>query len=201
MHCAQILCGGENVYCTEVEAVLYMHPAVAVTAVFGVPNAVLGEMVRAAVILKPGHADSSAPGQLVAWCQQRLAHYKVPAEVHLLEAMPTTGSGKILKTELRKMFSPSAGSAPGAAASLAPPAGSGSSNEVSGAAAGSGSRSAEVSATYSELLDAAIAAAPAGVQMVELKKGDAAAMLETELTGLLVLDSAANDGIMQVRAA
>jgi hypothetical protein len=76
----QILCGGENVYSTEVEAVLAAHPAVAQAAVFGIPNVVLGELVAAAVVLKPGQAGTSG-GQLMAWCRERLAHYKVPSQV------------------------------------------------------------------------------------------------------------------------
>lgn len=88
----QILVGGENVYCTEVEAALYAHPSVSQAAVFGVPHVVLGEMAHAAVVLKAPPAGEKpmlageAAGQLVAWCRARLAHYKVPAEVR-----PTMG--------------------------------------------------------------------------------------------------------------
>jgi acyl carrier protein len=115
-----ILCGGENVYCSEVEAVIISHPAVAQVAAFGVPNVVLGELVAAAVVLKTpaqlaaAGASSSdilaaaAPAeiqrQLTDWCRTRLAHYKVPSQVHVVEAMPVTGSGKILKTALRERF-------------------------------------------------------------------------------------------------
>lgn len=106
-----ILCGGENVYCTEVEAVLMHHPAVAQAAVFGVPNAVMGELVAAAVILKPDAAaapavdgSSAVASDLTEWCRKRLAYYKVPSTVHIVNSMPTTGSGKILKTALRERF-------------------------------------------------------------------------------------------------
>lgn len=126
-----ILCGGENVYCSEVEAVLIAHPAVAQVAVFGVPNAVLGELVAAAVVLVAApvseSASASATGvqqQLVEWCRSRLAHYKVPSQVHVVEAMPVTGSGKILKTELRQRVQVAAAWAPSRpAAALAAPAG------------------------------------------------------------------------------
>ncbi len=79
----QILCGGENVYSSEVEAVLFAHPAVSQAAVFGVPNAVMGELVAAAVVLKP---EAAAVGErvLVAWCRERLAHYKVPSQVRCI---------------------------------------------------------------------------------------------------------------------
>lgn len=71
------------------EAVLYLHPAVHQAAVFGIPNRVMGELVGAAATLRPG--ESLAPKALIAWCQEWLAHYKVPSEVHVVEKMPTTG--------------------------------------------------------------------------------------------------------------
>ena len=74
------------------EAVLYLHPAVHQAAVFGVPNRVMGELVGAAVTLRGGEgAGRPTPAELVAWCATRLAHYKVPSSVHVLEKMPTTG--------------------------------------------------------------------------------------------------------------
>ena len=73
------------------EAVLYLHPSVHQAAVFGVPNRVMGELVGAAVTLRPGEGRRPAPAELVAWCAERLAHYKVPSAVHILEKMPTTG--------------------------------------------------------------------------------------------------------------
>ncbi len=115
-----LLVGGENVYTTEVEAVLHAHPAVHQAAVFGVPNRVMGELVAAAVTLvqcagSGGVAPSAGLSkELIAWCKERLAEYKVPTAVHIIEKFPTTGSGKILKTELRKMFA-SGGGATGAA--------------------------------------------------------------------------------------
>ena len=61
--------------------------------------------------------------ELIAWCQERLAHYKVPAAVHILERMPTTGSGKIPKTELRRLYGGGSGvgASPASASSAAPP--------------------------------------------------------------------------------
>ncbi|KDD72376.1 AMP-binding enzyme, partial [Helicosporidium sp. ATCC 50920] len=94
-----LLVGGENVYTTEVEAALYAHPAVAAAAVFGVANRVLGELVGAAVTLKEPRVsgqEAALARELVAWCRARLAEYKVPSVVHVLDAMPVTGSGKIL---------------------------------------------------------------------------------------------------------
>eukprot|EP00883_Tetradesmus_obliquus_P011533 jgi/Sobl393_1/4315/SZX67650.1 len=122
-----ILCGGENVYSTEVEAVLIAHPAVAQAAVFGIPNAVLGELVAAAVVLRADAAAAAAApggsgalvGEITEWCRARLAYYKVPSAVHVVEAMPVTGSGKILKTELRQRFAAAPHAAPAAAAAAA----------------------------------------------------------------------------------
>ena len=100
-----LLVGGENVYTTEVEDVLHSHPAVHQAAVFGIPNKVMGELVMAAVILKKGYGNAGLGKEIVAFCRARLAEYKVPVAVHILESFPVTGSGKIMKTELRKMFS------------------------------------------------------------------------------------------------
>ena len=100
-----LLVGGENVYTTEVEDVLHSHPAVHQAAVFGVANKVMGELVMAAVTLKPEFQGQNLGKELVQWCRKNLAEYKVPVAVHTVEAFPTTGSGKIMKTKLRDMFS------------------------------------------------------------------------------------------------
>jgi hypothetical protein len=108
------------VYCSEVEAVLHAHPHVAQAAAFGVPHPLLGELVAAACVLRPGASPAAgAAAELVGWCRERLAHYKVPARVHLLEQMPATGSGKVLKTALREMFGAAAGAAGGGGAAAA----------------------------------------------------------------------------------
>ena len=95
-----VLVGGENVYTAEVEGALYAHPAVMQAAVFGVPNDVMGEMVAAAVVLKPG--GDISPSSLQSFCRTSLAAYKVPYSIRVLDRMPTTGSGKIRKEELKK---------------------------------------------------------------------------------------------------
>src|ERR1700733_13606684 len=98
-----IVTGGENVYSGEVEAVLYAHPAIREAAVFGIPDDKWGELVMACVVLKPGAALSV--DQLIAHCRRSLASYKIPrrGEFSNLE-LPKTGSGKILKRELRERF-------------------------------------------------------------------------------------------------
>ncbi len=97
-----IITGGETVYSTEVENALYEHPAVREAAVFGVPDETWGEMVRAAVVLKEG--QEATPESLIAACRERIAHYKCPRAIDLVESLPRTGSGKIDKKALRELF-------------------------------------------------------------------------------------------------
>lgn len=95
-----IIRGGENIYPIEIESVLAEHPAVAQSAVVGVPDEHWGEIVRAFVTLRPGGRTDSA--ELSAHCAARLAKYKVPAEFRIVDDLPTNASGKILKRELQQ---------------------------------------------------------------------------------------------------
>jgi long-chain acyl-CoA synthetase len=98
-----IVSGGENVYSTEVEAALYSHPAVLECAVVGVPDDTWGEVVKAIVVLRTG-AQATAD-ELIAHCRERIAGYKCPRSVDfMLEVLPKSGSGKILKRELREPY-------------------------------------------------------------------------------------------------
>jgi fatty-acyl-CoA synthase len=97
-----IITGGENVYSTEVENVLYTHPAVLEAAVIGVPDPKWGEAVRACVVLKPEKAATEQ--EIISYCKENLAHYKAPKSVAFLGALPRTGSGKIYKKGLRDLF-------------------------------------------------------------------------------------------------
>jgi long-chain acyl-CoA synthetase len=95
-----VLRGGENVYCTEVEAAIYEHPSVYEAAVFGVPHERLGEEVAAAVYLRPGVTLTAE--ELQRHVGERLAPFKVPSRVLVLDhPLPRNASGKILKRELR----------------------------------------------------------------------------------------------------
>jgi len=94
-----ILVGGLNVYPREVELVLTGHPAVAEAAVVGVPDAIRGEAPKAFVILRNGERVASQ--DLLQWCRQRLANYKVPRSIAVVEDLPRTVTGKILKTAIR----------------------------------------------------------------------------------------------------
>ena len=95
-----VLRAGENIYCAEVEAALYEHPAVHEAAVFGVPHERLGEEVAAAVFLRQG--ETATVEELQAHVADRLAPFKVPTRMKLYEEpLPRNASGKILKRELR----------------------------------------------------------------------------------------------------
>ena len=95
--------GGENIYCVEVENALYEHPAVMDAALVGIPHKTLGEEPGAVVTLKPGaNADEA---ELRAFVAARLAAFKVPVKVVFWpETLPRNANGKILKSELRKVF-------------------------------------------------------------------------------------------------
>lgn len=94
--------GGENVYPTEIEAVLYRHPAVFQCAVIGVPDPRWGEVGMACVTLKPG--ATATEEELVVFLRENLAAYKVPKSARILEALPLSGMGKILKRNLKEQI-------------------------------------------------------------------------------------------------
>jgi long-chain acyl-CoA synthetase len=95
-----IITGGANVYPAEVESVLIMHPSVADVAVFGVPDQEWGERVHA-VVESEGSLGEAA---LVAYCRERLAHYKCPTSIDLVETLPRDPNGKIRKRLLRDRY-------------------------------------------------------------------------------------------------
>ncbi|MFI1704856.1 long-chain fatty acid--CoA ligase [Streptomyces griseoruber] len=93
-----IIRGGYNVYPREIEEVLHEHPAVALAAVVGVGHARLGEEIAAAVVLRPG--ARATPDELREFVKERVAAYKYPREIWLMDRLPTGPSGKILKREI-----------------------------------------------------------------------------------------------------
>jgi len=103
--------GGFNAYPAEIERALALHPGVAQVAVVGVPDLRLGE-VGCAYVVPRGGADLGTSGtdpstlesDLVAWARDRMANYKVPRHVEIVDALPLNASGKVLKTELRARF-------------------------------------------------------------------------------------------------
>ena len=93
-----IIVSGFNVYPTEIEDVLFTHPAVKTAAVIGVPCEYRGEAVKAFIILKPG---ANAEGEeLIEYCRVRLARYKVPSIIEFVSTLPMSTIGKVLKREL-----------------------------------------------------------------------------------------------------
>jgi acyl-CoA synthetase (AMP-forming)/AMP-acid ligase II len=95
-----IITGGENVYSIEVERVLAEHPAVTEVAVIGVPDERWGEAVKAVVVVD----DSTSEEELTQWCRERLARYKCPRSIDIIDELPRNPTGKILKKDLRKPF-------------------------------------------------------------------------------------------------
>ena len=97
-----IVSGGENVYPAEVENVLYDHPKIAEVAVIGVPDDKWGETVKAIVVPTPGATVELH--ELTELCRDRLARFKCPTSVDIVDALPRNASGKVLKTELRAPY-------------------------------------------------------------------------------------------------
>ncbi|GIV97559.1 MAG: long-chain-fatty-acid--CoA ligase [Herpetosiphonaceae bacterium] len=91
---------GLKVYPVEVENVLYGHPAVAEAAVYGISDPIMGEMVKAKIVLKAG--QSATVGELMAFCHQQLATFKVPRKIEFVTSLPKNATGKILKRVLRE---------------------------------------------------------------------------------------------------
>jgi fatty-acyl-CoA synthase len=96
-----VIRGGENIYPREIEEFLYTHPDVLDAQAIGVPDAKYGEELMAWVRLRPGAPELTAEG-LRAYCAGRLAHYKIPRYLHLVDAFPITVTGKVRKVEMRE---------------------------------------------------------------------------------------------------
>ena len=97
-----IITGGENVYCAEVENALSAHPAIAELAVIGAPHELWGETPVAVAVLASGAALTL--GELREWGTARLARYKLPTVLHVVDGLPRNASGKVMKTTLRREY-------------------------------------------------------------------------------------------------
>jgi fatty-acyl-CoA synthase len=98
-----IIRGGENVYPREVEEFLYAHPKISDVQVVGVPDERYGEEILACVIPRDP-ADPPTAADIAAFCEGRLAHFKIPRHLRVMDAFPMTVSGKVRKIELREAF-------------------------------------------------------------------------------------------------
>lgn len=96
--------GGFNCYPAEIEKTLAAHDAIAMNAVIGVADERMGEVAKAYIVLKQGKTLSTR--ELIAWCREKMANYKVPRQVEFVTALPMNASGKVLKNELRQMTQP-----------------------------------------------------------------------------------------------
>jgi acyl-CoA synthetase (AMP-forming)/AMP-acid ligase II len=97
-----IITGGENVSSIEVEDCLFQHPAVAEAAVIGVPDEKWGETVKALIVLRPGQTVTEP--ELIAFCRDRLAHFKCPTSVEIRATLDRTATGKLQKFKLREPY-------------------------------------------------------------------------------------------------
>jgi acyl-CoA synthetase (AMP-forming)/AMP-acid ligase II len=97
-----IISGGENVYPAEVESAIYGHPDVLEVAVIGVPDDKWGEVVKAMCVPRPGH--SVDPEAVMSWAREKIAGFKVPKSVDIIEALPRNASGKVLRKDLRAPY-------------------------------------------------------------------------------------------------
>jgi fatty-acyl-CoA synthase len=97
-----IISGGENVYPAEVEGAIYGHPDVLEVAVIGIPDDKWGEAVKAVCVPKPGVTID--PDSIINWARERIAGFKVPKSVDVIDALPRNASGKILRKDLRAPY-------------------------------------------------------------------------------------------------
>jgi long-chain acyl-CoA synthetase len=93
-----IICGGYNIYPREIEELLFTHPAVLEAAVIGISDKAKGEIPKAFVVLKSGKSASSE--EIISFCKERLAAYKVPRIIDICQELPKSATGKILKRKL-----------------------------------------------------------------------------------------------------
>jgi long-chain acyl-CoA synthetase len=95
-----ILCSGYNVYPRDVEEVLFEHPKVQEAAVAGIPDPYRGETVKAWIVLKPG--ETATEEEIIDYCQDKLAKFKIPTAVEFRKELPKTMVGKVLRRYLRE---------------------------------------------------------------------------------------------------
>jgi fatty-acyl-CoA synthase/long-chain acyl-CoA synthetase len=97
-----IISGGVNIYPAEIEAALELHPDIYEAAVFGIPSEEWGELVHAVVVRRAG--ASVGAEEIQSFAREHLARYKIPRSFSFADELPKTGSGKVLKRELRAPY-------------------------------------------------------------------------------------------------
>jgi long-chain acyl-CoA synthetase len=97
-----IVSAGRQVHSSEIENVISSFPGVSEVAVIGLPDKELGEIVKAVIVQRRG--EKVIPQELMRWCEGKLEEYKVPKSVDIIESLPKTPSGKVLKTVLRQRY-------------------------------------------------------------------------------------------------
>ena len=94
--------GGENVASADVEVSLFRHPKISDVAIIGLPDEVWGEAITAIVVPVPGQSVDEK--EVIGWCKENMARYKVPKKVIVMDELPRNPSGKVLKRDLRKKY-------------------------------------------------------------------------------------------------
>ena len=97
-----IVCGGENIYTSEVEAVLYQPPNIQECAVFGIPDDKFGEALFAAIVVTSGKTLNQT--DIIKHCRDKIGGFKIPRQMDFVKEMPKSAMGKILKNELRRIY-------------------------------------------------------------------------------------------------
>jgi fatty-acyl-CoA synthase len=95
-----IIRGGENIYPAEIEGFLFTHPKIADVQVVGLPDRVLGESVAAWVRLRPN--ETVTPDEIREFCKGKIAHFKIPAHIRIVDTFPMTVTGKAQKFRIRE---------------------------------------------------------------------------------------------------
>ena len=95
-----IIAGGVNIYPRQVDEILYQHPKVADAVTVGVPDPYRGETIKAFIVLKPGQKNTDA--EIIKFCKEKLAPYKVPKLVEFRNSIPKSAVGKVLRKILRE---------------------------------------------------------------------------------------------------
>ncbi|MDX1497310.1 MAG: FadD3 family acyl-CoA ligase [Salinisphaeraceae bacterium] len=94
------ICGGFNCYPAEIERMMAAHPAISQVAIIGVPDERMGEVGKAFVVPKSGEAINAE--EIISWCREQMANYKVPRYIETIDALPVNAGGKVMKFKLRE---------------------------------------------------------------------------------------------------